>query len=298
MRQRPFAVSQELYRFEDHWLERDGAAMHYVDHGSGTPVLLLHGNPTWSFLYRDVIRMLGSGARAIAPDYPGFGFSDHPRDYGYTPPEHAEWVTALIDHLRLPPFVLVVHDWGGPIGMSIATRQPDRIAGIVILNTWAWPPTFDMRVFSHAMGGNTLGKWLQLRRNFFARRILPAGISRADRKTPEILDAYTAPFPDRQSRVGTWVFPGAIRKNYVWLRETENALWRLRDKPVEFVWAMNDVAFAKKHIMARWRGHFPTAPWELIAGAKHYLPEEQPERVAAAIERVIAASPAGPPAPH
>ena len=289
MPERRFQVSRELYPFEDHWLERAGSAMHYVDSGSGTPVLLLHGNPTWSFLYRDVIKDIQGEARAIAPDYPGFGLSDHPPGYGYTPREHCTWVEALINELHLPPLVLVVHDWGGPIGLAIATRHPERIAGLVILNTWAWPPTFGMRVFSHAMG-DAFGKWLHLDRNFFARRIVPGGIGRKDRKTAEVLKAYTDPFPTRESRMGTWVFPRQIRMNYVWLRETENALWRLRGKPVEFVWAMDDIAFAKKHIMERWRGHFPTAAWDEVKDAKHYLPEDAPDRVAAAIRRVLSAA--------
>lgn len=285
MPRRRFELSEALYPFQSRWLERDGAAMHYVDHGSGDPVLLLHGNPTWSFLYRDVIRELGAGLRAIAPDYPGFGFSDHPDSYRYTPREHAQWVEALINHLHLAPFVLVVHDWGGPIGLGIAARHPERVAGLVILNTWAWPPTLGMRVFSHVMG-DAVGKWLHLRRNFFARKIVPGGIARADKKTPEILEGYTKPFPTPESRMGTWVFPRQIRMNYAWLRETENALWRLREKPVEFVWAMDDIAFASKQIMDRWAGHFPNAPWDKVAGARHYLPEEAPERVAAAIRRV------------
>ncbi|MBI1819255.1 MAG: alpha/beta fold hydrolase, partial [Nitrospirae bacterium] len=88
--------------------------MHYVDEGNGTPVLLLHGNPTWSYLYRNIIKELVHEARLIAPDYPGFGFSDHPPGYGYTPVEHAEWVSALIDHLGLKKMILVCQDWGGP----------------------------------------------------------------------------------------------------------------------------------------------------------------------------------------
>jgi len=185
-RTRKFEIDRAEYPFADRWLERGGSALHYLDEGSGPAVLMLHGNPTWSFLYRNVIKQLGGACRSIAPDYPGFGFSDHPPGYGYTPQEHAEWVRALIDAAGLERFVLVVQDWGGPIGLSIAVERPDAVVGLVILNTWAWPPDPRMAVFSLVMGG-PIGKYLHLRRNFFARKIVPSGIARAERRTPAIL---------------------------------------------------------------------------------------------------------------
>lgn len=286
--QRPFEVSRQLYPFDDRWLDRNGASMHYIDVGSGTPVLMLHGNPTWSFLYRDVIKELTGVCRCIAPDYPGFGFSDHPPGYGYTPREHAVWIEALIDHLALKSFVLVVQDWGGPIGLSIAVKRPQDVAGLVILNTWAWPAKGGMVVFSHLMG-DAFGRWLHRRYNFFARKIVPAGINRPERKTPEVLRAYTDPFPTPESRIGTWVFPRQIRMNQEWLADTERGLAKLRGKPVEFVWAMKDLAFAKRPIVEKWQRLFPEVPFDRVADASHYIQEDAPDRVAGAIRRVVAA---------
>jgi len=286
-RTRKFAVDPAEYPFADRWFERGGSALHYVDEGSGPPVLMLHGNPTWSFLYRNVIKQLGGACRSIAPDYPGFGLSDHPPGYGYTPQEHAEWIHALIDAAGLKRFVLVLQDWGGPIGLSIAVERPDDVAGLVILNTWAWPPDPRMVVFSLIMGG-PVGKYLHLRRNFFARKIVPSGIARAERRTPAILKAYTDPFPSPASRMGTWVFPRAIRQSAGWLAEIERQLPRLRAKPVEFVWAMKDVAFGREPIIARWLSYFPGAPVDRLLEAKHYLQEDEPEGVAAAVKRVLA----------
>ncbi len=286
-RTRKFEVDRAEYPFADRWFERGGSALHYVDEGSGPPVLMLHGNPTWSFLYRNVIKELGGACRSIAPDYPGFGLSDHPPGYGYTPQEHAEWIHALIDDAGLKGFVLVLQDWGGPIGLSIAVERPDDVAGLVILNTWAWPPDPRMVVFSLIMGG-PIGKYLHLRRNFFARKIVPSGIARAERRTPAILKAYTDPFPTPASRTGTWVFPRAIRRSAAWLAEIERQLPRLRAKPVEFVWAMKDVAFGRERILARWLSYFPGAPVDRLPEAKHYLQEDEPERVAAAVKRVVA----------
>jgi haloalkane dehalogenase len=285
-RQRPFSVSQDEYPFSDHWFQQGGAAMHYVDEGSGTPVLMLHGNPTWSYLYRHVIRELAGTCRSIAPDYPGFGFSEHPPGYGYTPPEHAARVTALVDHLRLDGLLLVVQDWGGSIGLSVAVDRPESVAGLVILNTWCWPPDWNLWSFSFVMGG-PLGRFLQLKRNFFARRMVPWGIAREDRKTPQVLKAYTDPFPTPQSRMGTYVFPRAIRKSAVWLRSVEAKLSCLGGKPVEMVWAMKDPAFGKERYIRRWLGHFPDAAVDRVARASHYLQEDCPERIAAALRRLL-----------
>ncbi len=290
LHQRCFNVSPELYPFEDHWFERGGTALHYVDTGSGVPVLMMHGNPSWSFLYRDVIKGVSGVCRAIAPDYPGFGFSEHPPGYGYTPREHAEWIRALIDHLRLDRYVLVVQDWGGPIGLSVAASQPERVAGLVILNTWAWPSHGGMILFSHLMG-DALGRFLHRRYNFFAKKIVPMSIATDSRKTPEVLKAYTDPFPTPESRIGTWVFPKAIRTNNEWLAETERGLAKLRGKPIEMVWAMKDPAFGKPPIIAKWQSIFPAVPFDAVPHASHFIQEDAPDRVAAAVRRVVAAVP-------
>jgi haloalkane dehalogenase len=283
---RPFVVSASEYPFDDHWFEREGVAMHYVDEGEGTPVVMLHGNPTWSFLYRHVIKQLQGTCRRIAPDLPGFGFSDHPSGYGYTPQEHAGWVAAWIDQLQLEPFVLVVQDWGGPIGLAIAVDQPERVAGLLLLNTWCWPPDWSLWMFSCVMGG-PVGKYLHLERNFFARRMVPWGIAHKDRLTADLLGAYSGPFPTPQKRIGTYVFPRAIRKSAAWLRSIEERLPSLRDKPIEMVWAMKDPAFGKPAYLRRWQTYFPHASVDRVADAAHYLQEDCPERIAAAVKRVL-----------
>lgn len=285
-RQRRFNVSPAAYPFRDRWFERDGTALHYVDEGQGAPVVLLHGNPTWSFLYRDVIQRISGSCRGLAPDYPGFGFSGHPAGYGYTPQEHADWIEAWLDELDLDRMILVVQDWGGPIGLSIAVQRPAAIAGLVILNTWCWPPDWNLWSFSCAMGG-PLGAYLHLRRNFFARRLVPWGIHHKDRATPELLDAYTAPFPTPESRRGTYVFPRAIRKSADWLRSIEIELPRLRDEPVEMVWGMKDPAFGRESYLRRWQRYFPHAAVDRVHDAAHYVQEDCPERIAAAVERLL-----------
>ncbi|MFH1529952.1 MAG: alpha/beta fold hydrolase [Pseudomonadota bacterium] len=284
---RPFEVDAGLYPFEDRWMDVDGVLLHYLDEGHGTPVLLLHGNPTWSFLYRDVITALRGEARLIAPDYPGFGMSDHPEGYGYTPAEHAAYVRILVDRLGIEDFVVVMQDWGGPIGIDLATRRPARVAGLTILNTWAWPADAFATFFSVVMGG-PWGPWLQQKKNFFATTLMEKSILDPARKLPQILAAYRAPFPTPASRRGTYVFPREIRTARKWLKGLEEMLVLLEGKPVEMVWAMKDPAFGKEKVIRRWLQHFPGTPVDRVEDAGHYLQEDAPDRVVAGIRRVLA----------
>src|SRR5689334_7402118 len=136
---RPAWVPTHLYPFEDRYADAAGCRVHYVDEGTGPPLLMLHGNPTWSFLYRDVILGLRERFRCIAVDHPGFGLSAPRPGYRFTPAEHAEVLEALVRQLDLTDVTMMVQDWGGPIGFAVAGRRPDRFARFVIGNTWAWP---------------------------------------------------------------------------------------------------------------------------------------------------------------
>jgi haloalkane dehalogenase len=145
-RTRPRWLTRQLYPFEDRWMEIDGHTVHYVDEGRGPVLLLLHGNPTWSFLYRDIIRRLRDSFRCVAVDYPGFGLSTAGAGYGFTPREHSAVLEKLFLALDLRDVTPVVQDWGGPIGLGLAGRQSDRISALVIGNTWAWPADGDPRL--------------------------------------------------------------------------------------------------------------------------------------------------------
>src|SRR5690348_12850994 len=161
-----FVPDRTLYPFESRWFDGAGPRVHYVDEGSGPAVVMFHGNPTWSFLYRKVIVALHDRFRCIAMDYPGFGLSERPAGYGYTPVEHAQVIGALVDHLKLDTFFVVGQDWGGPIGLSVALDRADNVAGMVFANTWYWPADGPFNVFSILMSSPPL-QWLILQRNFF-----------------------------------------------------------------------------------------------------------------------------------
>jgi haloalkane dehalogenase len=280
---RPAWLSDELYPFDSRYADVNGARVHYVDEGSGPPLLLLHGNPTWSFLYRELIKGLRDRFRCIAVDYPGFGLSRAPGGYGYTPAEHARVVEELILQLDLSGVTMMVQDWGGPIGFAAATRHPDRFARFVIGNTWAWPKSDPgTQFFSRLMGG-PVGGFLILQRNFFVERIVPAGVRR--KKLPEaVMDAYRGPFPTPESRRPLHVFPREILASRPFLAEIERGLPALRDRPALIVWGTKDVAFREPE-RRRWEELFPDHRTVRLEGAGHYIQEDAAEEIVAAIRQ-------------
>jgi haloalkane dehalogenase len=279
-----FIPSPQLYPYESRWFDHRGIRMHYVDEGSGTPILMCHGNPTWSFLYRRVIARLRERFRCIAVDYPGFGLSDRPDGYGYTAAEHAGMVGALVDHLGLEGFIVMGQDWGGPIGMSVATERADRIAGLCFMNTWFWPADrFSMKAFSRVMSSGPLQRRI-LERNLFVERFIPAGTSRT--MSGEEMDHYRGVQPSPEARVAVAVFPREILAATPWLgRLAAAAPAALGGKPMALVWGMRDRAFGSKSIVERWRSEFPIADVAMLDNANHYIQEDAPDEIAEAARR-------------
>jgi haloalkane dehalogenase len=271
----------DLFPYESRFADVGGARVHYVDEGDGPPLLLLHGNPTSSFLYRDVIAGLRDRFRCVAPDLPGFGRSQAATGYGFTPREHAEVVERFVAELDLRDVTMMVQDWGGPIGFAVATRQPDRFAAFVIGNTWAWPKSdLGTQAFSRVLGG-PVGGFLIRRHNVFVERILPGGVKRT-KLSDEVMDAYRHPFPTPESREPIAVLPREILRSRPFLAEVERGLPSLRDRPALIVWPTGDVAFREGE-RKRWEEVFPNHETVLLEGAGHYMQEEAPEEIVAAI---------------
>jgi haloalkane dehalogenase len=284
---RHFTVAQAEYPFADHWLAFDDSYLHYVDEGFGPTVLLLHGNPTWSYLYRNIIRSLQGECRLIAPDYFGFGYSIAPNGFSFSPAQQAEAIARLIHQLDLKDIVLVVQDWGGPIGMHYAVGHRTNVRGLVIMNSWAWEASVPQKLFSLVMGGWPLGYWLQTRRNFFVRKIVPHGIYHQEKVTDALRDAYVRPFPTPVSRRPTWIFPRHIRKSRDWLRSIEGRMPVLADLPAQIVWGARDEPGFRPAERNRWESHLPLHETEVLEDASHFVQEDRPDRVAEAIRRVI-----------
>lgn len=268
------------FPFAPRYLEWNGLRLHYLDEGTGAPVVLFHGEPTWSFLYRRVaVALLAAGYRVVAPDYPGFGRSDKPLDPAfYTYDRHAQAMAAVVEHLGLEAATAVVQDWGGPIGLRLAVELPGRFRRLCILNTslFTGPPSEGFR------------QW----RAFMARHQDPwvGEIMRRSLVTPaadEVIAAYDAPFPEPAAKAGVRRFPemvptapadpGADR-----MQEVERALgsW---ENPALVLFSTADPIFSVE-VGRRLAGLIPGAgPLETVDGAGHFLQEDRGEEVGAAV---------------
>lgn len=273
------------FPFESRFVDAGGIRLHYVDEGprDAAPVLMLHGNPTWSYMYRVPIRMLGdAGHRCIAFDHMGFGASDKPpRPREYTLARHVDNAVALIEALDLTDITLVGHDWGGPIGLGAVLRLPERFRALALMNTWAWELPSFVPPFLREFRTDGLGEILALGGNLFVESI-PGGMHRRE-PDPVMMAAYRAPFPDYWSRVGTLAFPRDIPLSE---RDDSAALMsRIHDglagldMPKLVIWGMRDRVF-QPVFLDQWRELFPDARVVELEGAGHYLVEDQPEPIA------------------
>jgi haloalkane dehalogenase len=278
---RPAWVPDELFGFESRYADVASSRVHYIDEGTGSPLLLLHGNPTWSFLYRDIVKGLRDRYRCIAIDYPGFGLSSAAPGYGYTPAEHADVLEELVVRLDVRDVTMMVQDWGGPIGFAVATRHPERFAAFVIGNTWAWPKSDPgTQLFARLLGG-PIGRRLIQNRNLFVEKVLPGGVRRV-KLSDAVMDAYRGPFPTPASRRPTAVFPREILASRPFLAEVERGLPQLGDRPALIVWPTKDVAFRDPE-RRRWEELFPDHHTVSLEGAGHYIQEDAADEIVTAI---------------
>jgi pimeloyl-ACP methyl ester carboxylesterase len=285
-----------LWPYEPRWFDSDEGRMHYVDEGprDGKPVVMVHGNPTWGFLYRNFIRpLVEAGHRAIAIDHLGFGRSEKPDGPElYTIERHALRMEALLEFLEIRDATVVPQDWGGPIGLWWATRHPERVRGLFILNTFAHRPRervrlpLPLRLFRTPIVGEVMVKGLDLFKRVFLFR---AGVVHRDRLTLEVKRAYRAPHPSWSSRTPILVFPREIPSGPEGpvsdlVAEIERGLERdFRSKPVTIAWAMKDIAFTPDILERAWLGTFPDANVLRLEDAGHYLQEDAHERIVPAL---------------
>jgi len=270
------------YDFEPRYVEQDGLRMHYVEEGAGAPVLLLHGEPSWAFLYRKMIPSLAAVARVVAPDYFGFGRSDKPtriEEYSYD--FHYASIEQLAQDLDVRDATVVVQDWGGPVGLRLAVEQPGRVARLVILNTGI------------GAGRAPSPEWLRFRE--FVRRVgtdLVPGqlvrISCVSELADDVVAGYDAPFPTPESKAGVLAFPELVptevdHPSAPKMLEVRAALEQW-DKPALVLFSDSDPIFspaAAERLAARIPG---AGPAEIVAGAGHFLQEEKGEEIA---ERIV-----------
>jgi haloalkane dehalogenase len=275
------------FPFRPHYVELDGLRLHYLDEGQGEPLLLLHGEPTWSFLYRRMIPPLRGRFRCVAPDYIGFGRSDKWTEVGaYSVARHFAFLEGFVAALDLRQITVVVQDWGGPLGLHYAIRHPDRVARLVILNTG---------LLSGEPG--TLSPGLESWREYVARTpdlpiglILKRAVGKRYELAPEVVAGYDAPFPTPESKAGARAFPAIIPTSpdapgAAQMRETKAALAKW-DKPALVCFSDADPIFPPQvgEALARL---IPGGRFALIRGAGHFLQEEKGPEIAEEILRFV-----------
>ncbi len=276
MTTRPDWFDPDLFPVESHRIDVEGCTLHYVDEGAGPVLLMLHGNPTWSFLYRRLIAGLKDRFRCIALDYPGFGLSTAAPGYEYTAQEHSAVVREFVRKLDLRDITPIVQDWAGPIGVGAATEEPDRYSSFIVGNTWAWPmEKKSAERFSNLMGGDRTGPWLSKKLNLFVGQIIPLSMRRRSLNDAEKA-MYRGPFPTEESREPVMVFPREIMAARPFLSEVEGRLDKLAAKPALLLWADKDVAFGKEEL-ERWKTVFPSHYHHMLYGAGHYWQDDAGE---------------------
>ena len=282
----PVEVREE-YPYSGNLLDLpSGAKLHYLDEGSGPVVLMLHGNPTWSFYYRGLVNKLSAaGYRCIVPDHIGCGLSDKPASYPYTLKQRIDDVACLMDHLAIERFSLIVHDWGGAIGCGLAGRRPDAVDKLVLLNTAAFcSKRIPWRIAAVKLPW--IGEWMIRGLNGFAGPA--ATMSVRIPLSPAVKRGLLWPYRSWATRVANWHFVKDIplragHPSYAALQEVERQLPQLADKAIQIVWGGKDFCF-NRHFLKRWQTIFPQAALEYFPKYGHYILEDGGLEVATRIQ--------------
>lgn len=297
-------------------MQRHPLRMHFVDHQSGSVnqsgatdgswgagdrrdssgqecCLFVHGNPTWSFYWRNLILGLSAERRCVAVDHIGCGLSDKPQHYTYTLQQHIDNLCELIDHLDLHKITLIAHDWGGAIGLGAALARKNRIARIVLLNTGAFPPPYipwQIQMCRIPWIGTLAIRGF----NGFAQSALTMATNRRGGLEPAVQAGLIAPYHDWETRIATDTFVKDIptspaHPTYAVLQGIEQRLAELSDRPVQLIWGMQDWCF-RPECLHRFQKHFPHARTHEIKNANHYVVEDAPEEVIATIQAFLHAT--------
>jgi haloalkane dehalogenase len=276
-----------LYPFEPKRFDTGRGVMSYLDEGQGDEaVVMVHGNPTWSFFYRNLVIGLRGRFRCIVPDHLGCGLSDKPQDFAYTLGEHVANLRALLEHLQLKRIHLVVHDWGGPIGLGAALQRPEQLDRVVILNTAAFADTVvPLRI--RLCRAPVIGEWLVRGLNGFAG---PATWMAVTKPLPaDVKRGYLYPYDNWANRIATHRFvvdipSGRGGASDRVLAEIEARLPILRERPVRILWGGRDFCF-NRHYFDRWQVLLPAAAADYLPKAGHYLLEDEPDHCLGQIAR-------------
>jgi haloalkane dehalogenase len=284
----PAWLDRAAYPFGHRYVDLPAGRMHYVDEGSGDPVLFVHGTPSWSFEFRHLIKTLAPLRRCIAPDHIGFGLSNRPHGFAYTPEAHAAALETFVERLGLSRFALVVHDFGGPIGLPLALDDRFDVTRLVIMNTWMWPIQDDRSMARGArIIGSPIGRLLYAYANASLRLLMPTAYGDRSKLTPAIHRQYLEPFRDRSDRVRVLhTLAKALIGSHRFYADLWHRSGRLEGRPTLIVWGLKDRAFGTRHL-TRWQQRLSQAMVVAIPDAGHWPHEESPAEVADAIRAFL-----------
>jgi haloalkane dehalogenase len=281
----PSWVDLDEYPFAVRALDVGEGVMRYVDEGTGGPILMVHGTPTWSFLYRHLIKGLRGRHRCVAPDNLGFGLSEKPPGIAYRPQDQARRLARLVDMLGLEDVTLVVHDFGGPIGLAYALDHPENVRRLVIFNTWMWSLAGDRR-YERAgrFFGSRVGRFLFERWGFSPNVLFRQALGDRHRYSRAIHRHYRRALGNAGRHV-TWLYAREVLGSGVWY----DSLWQRRDRlrgiPALLVWGMKDPAFGT--FLTRWREVFERAEVLELFDVGHAPPEERGPELVPVIGRFL-----------
>jgi len=280
----------KLYPFDSNYIDINGQRMHYVDEGDGPPILMLHGNPTWSFMYRALIATLRERYRVIACDHIGCGLSDKPHGYDYTLRTHIDNATALLDQLRLSDVTLALHDWGGAIGFGLARRRPEAVRRFVLFNTVAFlggRAPWRIRICRVPLFGTLAVRVF----NGFAGAATFMAVKKHERMTRDVRRGFLRPYRTFADRIAVHRFVQDIPlsprvPSYALVQDIEASLERFRDRPMAIFWGMKDFCFTPA-FLGQWTTRFPHAEVHRYDDAGHYVLEDAHERIVPALRAFL-----------
>ena len=282
-----FDSFKDLYPFTSLYFDLNPYKLHYLDEGEGEVLLFLHGNPTWSFYYRSLIQNFQGRYRCVAPDHIGCGFSDKPQDYSYTLTTHIDNLEKLVGFLGLKNITLMVHDWGGAIGMGLAVRKPELIKRLVLFNTASFL-SMDIPLRIGLCRMPLLGTILIRYLNLFVRGVLRFGLKRRKRLTQNVRAGYLAPYDTFENRIANLKFVQDIPMeqtvpSYSVMQYIESNLKQFDGYPILIIWGSEDFCFNVK-FLNKWREIFPRAEVREVCNAGHLVVEDASDEIIPWIE--------------